>query len=62
MLVSTMSFWKGCQNEIIMLVKGKKVSQIKTFSDCTGPTAVGSIVKRLVGIYCIGQDYMVNDH
>ena len=61
MLVWTMSFWKGCQNEIIMLVKGKKVSQIKSLSDCTGPTAVGSIVKRLVGIYCMGQDNMVND-
>ena len=42
--------------------KGKKGIPNKAFSDCMGPTAVGSIVKRLVGIYCIGQDYMVNDH
>ena len=49
----TMSFWKWCQNENIMLVKGKKVSLIKSLSDCTGPTAVGSIVKRLVGKYIV---------
>ena len=40
----------------------KKVPQIKSLSNCTGPTAVGSIVKRLVGLYCIGHDYMVNGH